>query len=151
VSEPHKAPRWFKCIRADHPAQGGVMLGTVQCRPAVACARKSPPRVHSKETRQDKTFDLPVTRPESTDQKAIFSAMPPHSKQVIIQRCCLDEGKEYCLEARAKTSILASVMAPGKDHLPFPPLLLCNVCFVACSACTLSISSYESCLYTIWL
>jgi hypothetical protein len=34
---------------------GGVMLRTVQCRPAPACARKSPPRVHSKETRQDKT------------------------------------------------------------------------------------------------
>jgi hypothetical protein len=31
------------------------MLCTVQCRPAAACARKSPPRVHSKETRQDKT------------------------------------------------------------------------------------------------
>jgi len=30
------------------------MLRTVQCRPAAACARKSPPRVHSKETRQDK-------------------------------------------------------------------------------------------------
>jgi hypothetical protein len=31
------------------------MLRTVQCRPAAACARKSPLRVHSKETRQDKT------------------------------------------------------------------------------------------------
>ena len=31
------------------------MLGTVQCRPAAACATKSPSRVHSKETRQDKT------------------------------------------------------------------------------------------------
>jgi hypothetical protein len=30
------------------------MLCTVQCRPAAAYARKSPPRVHSKETRQDK-------------------------------------------------------------------------------------------------
>ena len=49
-----QAPRWFKCIRPDHPAQEDVMLCTVQCRPAAACARKSPPRVHSKETRQDK-------------------------------------------------------------------------------------------------
>jgi hypothetical protein len=32
------------------------MLRTVQCRPAAACARKSPLRVHSKETRQDKTL-----------------------------------------------------------------------------------------------
>ncbi len=36
--------RWFKCIRPEHPAHGGVMLCTVQCRPASACARKSPPR-----------------------------------------------------------------------------------------------------------
>ena len=31
------------------------MLCTIQCRPASACVRKSPSRVHSKETRQDKT------------------------------------------------------------------------------------------------
>jgi hypothetical protein len=49
------APRRFKCIGPDHPAHGGVTLRTVQCRPAAACARKSPLRVHSKETRQDKT------------------------------------------------------------------------------------------------
>ena len=36
---------WFKCTRPEHPAHGGVMLCTVQCRPASACARK----------RQDKT------------------------------------------------------------------------------------------------
>ena len=54
--EPHNAPRRFKCIRPDHPAHGGVTLSTVQCRPASACARKSPPRVHSKETRQDKSL-----------------------------------------------------------------------------------------------
>ena len=35
---------WFKCTRPEHPAHGGVMLCTVQCRPASACARKSPPR-----------------------------------------------------------------------------------------------------------
>ena len=32
------------CTRPEHPAHGGVMLCTVQCRPASACARKSPPR-----------------------------------------------------------------------------------------------------------
>jgi len=40
--------------RPDHPAHGVVTLRTVQCRPAAACARKSPLRVRSKETRQDK-------------------------------------------------------------------------------------------------
>jgi hypothetical protein len=45
---------------SDH---GVVMLGTVQCRPAAACARKSPSRVHSKETRQDKTSDALSTSP----------------------------------------------------------------------------------------
>jgi len=30
---------WFKCTRPEHPARGGVMLCTVQCRPASACAR----------------------------------------------------------------------------------------------------------------
>jgi len=38
-----QAPRWFKCIRPEHPAHGGVTQSTVQCRPASACARKSPP------------------------------------------------------------------------------------------------------------
>ena len=45
---------WIKCTRPEHPAHGGVMLCTVQCRPASACARKSPARGCSKETRQDK-------------------------------------------------------------------------------------------------
>jgi len=50
-------PRWFKCIRPEHLAHGGVMLCTVQCRPASACARKSLPRgCTPKETRQDKTM-----------------------------------------------------------------------------------------------
>jgi len=54
----NNAPRWLKCIRPEYPAHGGVMLCTVQCRPASACARKSPPRVHSKETRQDKAASV---------------------------------------------------------------------------------------------
>jgi len=41
VSEPHNAPRWFKCIRPEHPAHGGVMLCTVHCRPVSTCARES--------------------------------------------------------------------------------------------------------------
>ena len=45
---------WFKCTRPEHPAHGGVMLCTVQCRPASACARKSPPRGCTLK-KQDKT------------------------------------------------------------------------------------------------
>jgi hypothetical protein len=56
-------PRDDKCIRPEHPAHGGVMLCTVQCRPAAACARKSPPRVHSKESRQDKTSLMTLLSP----------------------------------------------------------------------------------------
>lgn len=37
-----------------------MMLCTLHCRPAAACARKSSPRVHSKETTQDKTRDFPI-------------------------------------------------------------------------------------------
>jgi hypothetical protein len=40
-------------MRPEHPAHGGVVLCTVQCRPASACARKSPPRGCTR--RQDKT------------------------------------------------------------------------------------------------
>ena len=57
-------PRWFKCMRPEHPAHMGAMLCTVQCRPPSACASKNPPRVHSKERRQDKTSgDLPPALP----------------------------------------------------------------------------------------
>jgi len=53
---------WFKCTRPEHPAHGGVMLCTVQCRPASACARKSPPRgctlKKQDKTRQDMTTVL---------------------------------------------------------------------------------------------
>jgi len=45
---------WFKCTRPEHPAHGGVMLCTVQCRPASACARKSPSRGCTLK-KQDKT------------------------------------------------------------------------------------------------
>ena len=45
---------WFKCTRPEHPAHWGVMLCTVQCRPASACARKSPPRGCTLK-KQDKT------------------------------------------------------------------------------------------------
>ena len=31
---------WFKCTRPEHPAHGGVMLCTVQCRPASADLRR---------------------------------------------------------------------------------------------------------------
>jgi len=41
-------------IRPEHPAHGGVMLCTVQCRPASACARNSPPRGCTLK-KQDKT------------------------------------------------------------------------------------------------
>jgi len=53
---------WFKCTRPEHPAHGGVMLCTVQCRPASACARKSPPRGCTRK-KQDKTRQ-PRKRPE---------------------------------------------------------------------------------------
>ena len=46
--------RWFKCMRPEHPAHGGVTLCTVQCRPALACARKSPRRGCTLK-KQDKT------------------------------------------------------------------------------------------------
>jgi len=55
---PYVRKDWFKCTRPEHPAHGGVMLCTVQCRPASACARKSPPRgctlKKQDKTRQDK-------------------------------------------------------------------------------------------------
>lgn len=56
VYELHNAPRWFKSICPEHPAVRVMMLCTVQCRPAAACARKRSPRVHSKETTQEKRF-----------------------------------------------------------------------------------------------
>ena len=48
-----------KCTRPEHPAHGGVMLCTVQCRPASACARKSPPRGCTLK-KQDKTRRCPL-------------------------------------------------------------------------------------------
>jgi len=45
-----KAGSQLKCIRPDRPAHGGVMLCTIQCRPAPARAITL---VHSKETKQD--------------------------------------------------------------------------------------------------
>jgi len=58
-----KAPRWFKCIRPEHPAHGGVMLCMVQCRPASACAMKSPSRGCTLK-KQDKTRKHQCIRPE---------------------------------------------------------------------------------------
>jgi hypothetical protein len=52
-----------------------VMLRTVQCRPAAACARKSPLRVHSKETRQDKTRHKKKNQLNSTQQKKLQDTM----------------------------------------------------------------------------
>ena len=53
---------WFNCTRPEHPAHGGVMLCKVQCRPASACARKSPPRgctlKKQDKTRQGTTFSM---------------------------------------------------------------------------------------------
>ena len=49
------------------------MLCTVQCRPAAACARKSPPRVHSKETRQDKTRYLERRGEGERLERIVFS------------------------------------------------------------------------------
>ena len=64
-------PETVQVLRPEHPAHGGVMLSTVQCRPATARARKSPPRVHSKETRQDKTrHSTTETRPQGKNRKA---------------------------------------------------------------------------------
>ena len=53
---------WFKCTRPEHPAHRGVMLCTVQCRPASACARKSPPRGCTLK-KQDKTRQEPHNAP----------------------------------------------------------------------------------------
>jgi len=53
---------WFKCTRPEHPAHGGVMLCTVQCRPASACARNSPPRGCTLK-KQDKTRQDDKTLP----------------------------------------------------------------------------------------
>ena len=48
-----------KCTRPEHPAHGGVMLCTVQCRPASACAKKSPPRGCTLK-KQDKTREVMI-------------------------------------------------------------------------------------------
>jgi len=59
---------WFKCTRPEHPAHGGVMLCTVQCRPASACARKSPPRgctlKKQDKTRHERPRCLPIEHHE---------------------------------------------------------------------------------------
>ena len=52
---------WFKCTRPEYPAHGSVMLCTVQCRPASACARKSPPRGCTLK-KQDKTRQASESR-----------------------------------------------------------------------------------------
>jgi hypothetical protein len=87
-----QAPRWFKCIRPDHPPQGGVMLCTVQCRHAAACARKSPPRVHSKETRQDKTCpEAETAKMTHDDILCTQEQICPSLENMLLERLVLEK------------------------------------------------------------
>ena len=78
------------------------MLCTVQCRPAAACARKSPPRVHSKETRQDKT----------TNPRALIGGKPPIvpvSFDSLFRPCPVGRASEETQKQRIQ---LAETMPP---------------------------------------
>ena len=64
--ETHK-PRWFRCTRSEYPAYWCVMICTDQCRPASACALKSPPRDSYSEGRN---------HVKSSQVKSIYYASP---------------------------------------------------------------------------
>ena len=80
------------CTRPEHPAHGGVMLCTVQCRPASACARKSPPRGCTLK-KQDKTRqDTVQCRPAS----ACARKSPPRGCTLKKQ----EQEKKICTKLR---------------------------------------------------
>jgi hypothetical protein len=137
-----QAPRWFKCIRPDHPAQGGVMLCTVQCRPAAACARKKTPRVHSKETRQDKTSTPRACLGEATPSRPVRSSSfrPAPSRRPDDQGRHKDytgldgppqggwEGEKQSVEALGRTAPGAQPQSLNVMGLWLCGLLLCHDC-----------------------
>jgi len=100
---------WFKCTRPKHPAHGGVMLCTVQCRPASACARKSPPRGCTLK-KQDKTRRICDSGPFSFQFQSLLkvrhkkltgaSSRPTHTPNgTALESCILLWSRwEDCLD-----------------------------------------------------